>query len=252
MNQVCVIFCLLLFIAEASSNDISLLRRTRAGPQTKVVSFTFCETSLPPEDIMAKETLEEVHTYAELKNDLKVSLPDTFTICSTIMISGCQSYEWPSFFHITDNNGGPFLRTSVRLGKFIGMLSFQTRAGVLTVKIPPFFPNQWIRSCTAVNTTSGLIQWVVDGSLVLDKVFLEMKNPMDGPGDLNRMLVLGAKLYGGTWWATAQKVTNLDIFSSAFSIKKMKSMTKGASCAEEGDYLAWREMDCDHLCHHLL
>ena len=86
MNRFYVLLCMLLLSAEANSNKFPSLRRTRAVAQTDVVSLTFCESNLPVEDKMGKKTLEEVHTYAELKNDPRASLPDSFTVCSTIMI----------------------------------------------------------------------------------------------------------------------------------------------------------------------
>ena len=89
---------MILFSAEGSSNEIALPRRTRAVAITNVVSLTFCESSLPAEDKMGKEMLEKVHTYAQLKDDPLASLPDSFSVCSTIMIKGCQSYIWPMFF----------------------------------------------------------------------------------------------------------------------------------------------------------
>ena len=67
---------------------------------TDVVNIAFCEADLPPWDKMGKKTLEEVHSYAELKDDPRASLPDSFTVCSTIMITGCQGAEWPTFFNI--------------------------------------------------------------------------------------------------------------------------------------------------------
>ena len=91
----------------------------------------------------------------------------------------------------------------------------------------------------AVNTTSGFIHWVVDGTLVVANQFEEVKNPEHRPRDLSKKLLLGARSYGGSWFATALKVTNVGIFSTTLSIEKMKSMTKGGSCVEEGDYLAW-------------
>ena len=90
---------MILLLAEASSKEISMFRGTGAVAKTNVISLTFCESSLPAEDKMGKKMLEEVHTYAELKHDPRASLPDSFTICSTIMIKGCQSsYVWPMFF----------------------------------------------------------------------------------------------------------------------------------------------------------
>ena len=107
----------------------------------------------------------------------------------------------------------------------------------------PLFPNQWIRSCMAVNTTSGLIHWVVEGSLVLNQNFIEVKNSKSRPMNLSRKLILGAQSYGGYWRASTQKVTNLEVFSSPLPVEKMKAMTRGGSCVEEGDYLAWEDME---------
>ena len=80
------IFCMMLLSAEARSSN----ERTK-----EVISLTFCESNLPAEDKMGKKTLEEVHTYAELKHDPRASLPNSFTVCSTIMTAGCQRENWP-------------------------------------------------------------------------------------------------------------------------------------------------------------
>ena len=77
----------------------------------------------------------------------------------------------------------------------------------------------------AINTTSGSIHWVVEGTLVLTTISEELKNSKSQPKDLSGRLVLGARVYGGVWRAPSSKVTNLNIFSSALSIEKMKSMT---------------------------
>ena len=234
---------MLLLSAKASSNE----RRTRAVSQTDVVSLTFCESLLPVEDIISKKTLEEVHTYAELKHDPRASLPESFTVCSTIMTTGCQSYAWPTLFNILDNNRDQFLAPVLGVGDIESrrQIGFRQRfTQVLTGKVPPLFPNQWTRSCVAINTTSGLIQWVVEGTLVLGKEFVEMKNPRRQSRDLSKRLLLGVESYAGGWFAATQKVTNLDIFSYPMSIEKMKIKTKGGNCVEEGgDYLAWGDME---------
>ena len=107
MNWFCGLLSFILLSAEASSNDVSVLRKTSApADDTNVVSLTFCESD---DNKMGKKTLEEVHTYAELKHDPRASLPDSFTICSSIMTSGCQSQKMPSFFSILDNNNAQLL-----------------------------------------------------------------------------------------------------------------------------------------------
>ena len=53
-------------------------KKLRLGADdTSVASLEFCESSLPAEDKKGKKTLEEVHTYAELKHD--PHHPDLFT-----------------------------------------------------------------------------------------------------------------------------------------------------------------------------
>ena len=105
------------------SNEMIQQRRTRATTNavTDVVNHAFCDSSLPPEDKMGKNRLEEVHTYAELKHDPRASLPDLFTVCSTIMAKSCQSDIWPTFFNILDSNKDQFL--APYLGVHIGLLS---------------------------------------------------------------------------------------------------------------------------------
>ena len=230
-------------VIKENCNENAQQRRTSF---TDVVSIAFCEADLPPEDKMGKQTLEEVHSYAELKYDPRASLPDSFTVCSTIMITGCQSAEWPSFFNIFDNNRGQFLVPGQSSGSIESRLGTYLPDG-LGIYAPddhvPLFPNQWTRSCMAVNTTSGFIHWMVDGTLVLNGHFIEVKNSKSRPKDLSRRLILGAQSYGGHWTASAQKVTNLEIFSSLLPVEKMKIMTRGGSCVEEGDYLAWADME---------
>ena len=60
----------------------------------------------------------------------------------------------------------------------------------------------------AVNSTSGLIHWVVKGSLVLAKEFAEVKQSKNRPKDLSKKLVLGARSFGGSWTASTIDVTN--------------------------------------------
>ena len=204
---------------KGNSKEIANLGKTRATKNTftDVVNNAFCESNLSPEDKMGKKTLEEVHSYAELKHDPRASLPDSFTVCSTVRTTGCQSYYWPKFFHILDNNRGQFLVPGLNHGSIDSRLSLnfhENSSPLLFGKVLPLFPSQWMRSCMAVNTTSGLIHWVVDGTLVLSEKFAEVKESKNRPKDLSRKLVLGASLYVGSWFASTVEVTNLNIYSS--------------------------------------
>ena len=84
---------------------------------------------------------------------------------------------------------------------------------------------------------------MVDGIHVLTKEFQEVKELESKPKSFTQKLILGAREYGGRWFSTSVRVTNVDLFSSPLPIEKMKRMTSGESCPEEGDYLAWGEME---------
>ena len=150
------------------------------------------------------------------------------------------------FFNILDNNKDQFMAPKLSNGNIESRLNTgfnQRDTQYLKGKVPPLFPNQWTKSCMAVNTTSGHINWVVEGNLVLSREFVEVKNSESLPKDLSKRLVLGAESYGGSWFASPVKVTNLDIFSSPLSIEKMENMTREGFCFDEGDYLSWGEME---------
>ena len=165
--------------------------KTRAMSFTKVVNHAFCDSDISEEDKMGKKTLEEVHTYAELKHDPRASLPGSFSICSTILTPSCEIRPYPTFFNILDNDRDQFLAPGYKPGYITSLLKIfylQDTSEQVHGKIPPLFPNQWIRSCLAVNTTSGLIQWVVEGTLILTTRSEEVKTSKSRPRDLSRKL----------------------------------------------------------------
>ena len=158
--------------------------------KTYVISNAFCESCLPAEDRMEKERLEDVHSYAELKDDPSSALPYSFTICSTIMTTSCQKDWWPYFFTLLNNNRSSFLAAARRHGSLNTLFFINSGQGSLGSiyrgggsqdgKFPPLFHNQWTSSCLAINTTSGFIQWVVEGTLVLTMTsahLLQTKSP---------------------------------------------------------------------------
>ena len=186
--------------------------------------------------------MELVHSFAKLKNDPRSSLPDSFSVCSTLLSESCKSYHWPLFFNILDDQGSQLFAAWLTQGSVerkYGIDFAEGSAQRVVEDFPPLFSNEWTRSCMAINTTSGLIHWVAEGTLVLDIKSEEMrKSP---PRNLAEKVVLGASSYGGYWFAESIKVTNLNIFASFLSIERMEEMTR--DCVDEGDYLAWEDME---------
>ena len=162
------------------------------------------------------------------------------------MTPSCRSDIWPTIFTILGNDQTQFLaaiRNHGSVESLFEILYSDGLSGAIIGQTPPLFPNQWTRNCMAVNTTSGLINWVVDGTLVMTTMSEEVKRTKSRPRDLSKRLVLGTRSIGGVWFAPSHKVTNVNIFSSALSIERMKRLTGGESCVEEGDYLAWEDME---------
>ena len=214
---------------------------SKRGSKTNVVSHEFCYSCMSEEDNEQKKTLEEVHTYAELRNDPRASLPSSFTICSTAMTTYATD-QYQMFFVLLGEDGNQWLHAAI-----FGTDSHDTMStnffhwDYANGTTPKIFPHQWVRSCMAVNTKSGFMQWVVEGILVENKTVDEVANPTNVPTNLTGKVVLGIYQYE-TWHAVSNKVTNLNIFSTALSVDQMQQRTKGGNCIDEGDYLAWGDM----------
>ena len=111
------------------------------------------------------------------------------------------------------------------------------------------FSDQWIRSCMSFDLTSGLYQIVANGIFVVKSTIPWPSGHHPGLGngnistDLSGRISLGAFQNNGFWVPVSHKVTNLNIFSSAHSVEVMRQNTKGGKCIEDGDYLAWKDME---------
>ena len=141
------------------------------------------------------------------------------------------------FFNLLGSDGEKFLKAVMIDGNLLS-----TRYA--SKRIPTIFPNRWVRSCMAIDTVSGTIQWVVDGNLVENNTNVALLKDSTRPSDLNGKLILGAyQLATKSWWVMSNKLTNMNIFSSLLSVAVMQKRTRGDGfCFTEGDFLAWSEM----------
>ena len=139
-----------------------------------VVSF------VNPDPGSLKESLVDVQSYAVLKNHPGTAMPLSFTICSDIMTVYSTKDNRLMFFNLLGSDGDHLLK-AIMLSELL-MTDLDEASG----QKPMVFPNQWVRSCMAVDTVSGMIQWVVDGNLVenrtrccVDDVLKDSKLPKD-------------------------------------------------------------------------
>ena len=208
-------------------------------PTTKLVVINHeCQSCPNP-----VSSLKDVHTYSELKYDHRASLPSSFTICVSVLVTADNLS--PSLFSLAGKDGNPWFSASIHQprGEFVGKRFFYPLANQWgNINTMQVFPNQWARSCLSLNTLSGLVQWVARGEVVDNRTFPEITNNV--PTDLSGKLGLGRNYvtFTAKWFLSSNKLTKLEIFSSALTVEKMVEYTKGEGCGDDGDYLSWDEM----------
>ena len=112
--------------------------------------------------------------------------------------------------------------------------------------IPKVFPHQWVKSCLAFSVPLGSVKWVIDGILVHDITSDSLRQARDKAStDLTEKIMIGAVRFAAGWKLANNKVTSMNIFSSALSLNTMKDQTEHnpENCDSEGDYLSWEEME---------
>ena len=187
-----------------------------------------------------KESFPGVEAYARLVRDPTASLDSSFTLCSTI---SSPTPEYQVFFTLLDTGGGHFLSAA-----FNNNEEKQGALPVLAIGHKPtyhysnvsgwLFPTQWVRSCLAVSTDSGLVRWVVDGQLVEDRLVDTLQEASgQRPTDLTGAILLGTMRRSSGWKSNANKVTNLNVFSSVLPIERMVNMTSGVEECEKENML---------------
>ena len=191
---------------------------------------------------------EKMADYAILAEDKKMDLPTSFTICSSLHLNFVTSAIF--FYQLYQDNGKPWF--SLYIGNSRHDQSFRERLRFRYYKdLPdwnntanpvPVQPNSWYHGCTALDTVTGHLLIVVNGHTIVNQVFEELINIVEEtPKSLEGRLGLFKNYYNGFWYQSRQRLTNLNVYSSALTIDKMISITDGDDCAARGDYLSWRE-----------
>ena len=238
--RVLALFPLLCILVSRPAVDASTVDRSSSLKRTsKVVSHDL--------DLPSTESSKAV-----LSHDPLASLPSSFTICSTIMAPAIFQNDQLPFVYILGKDGNYVLRMSIKV--------YTTEDGIVTTylweqqwkelehdgKEFHAFSHQWIKSCVAFNGTSGVYQVVADGIFVRNCNCDFVRNCncdwANMPTDLSGKVVLGAYESMGRWPSARSKVTNLNVFSTAHSVEWMRKSTIGGECVEDGDYLAWKDM----------
>ena len=159
---------------------------------TDIISHEFCYSCLGEKNQERKQSLTDLDSYVELENKPTDSLPASFTICSSVMTTqGTDHYLM--FFGLLGEDGNQWLSAALYIHESTNVLRTSLFYGIKNAdkKLPPIFPFQWVRGCMAINTESGLVQWVVDGTLVENNTIDEIKDPKNRTTNLVGKIILG-------------------------------------------------------------
>ena len=171
-------------------------------------------------------------TKAVLSHDPVASLSTSFTICSTIMAPAIFQNDIFEFFSLLGRDGNLLISSVMTVMTTSGGIdttyAYKCRWKELESDGKEFhgFSNRWIKRCGTYNRNSGLYQVVADGVFVANGT-LPGFMLANIPTDLSGKIVLGAHELYGRWIPTKNKMTNLNIFSTAHSVEVMRQNTVG-------------------------
>lgn len=164
----------------------------------------------------------------------KENLPPSFTICTAFKVQAWTEYVNARLFILQEDNGVGWLAADIYALTSYTEFSFRFKDSQWFSNQSEFlfYPLQWIRVC--LSKDSDTTRLVADGELMVERQ-VEVKN---NPDNLN--LVLGLD------WDNLEypgQTTNLNIFSTALSVKQMKSQTYPGKveCGRSGDFLSWEK-----------
>ena len=136
--QECHFALLVLFVVSSLSQEI---------PATKllVINHEVCQTCPS-----SAASLKDDFTYSELKNDPRATLPSSFTICVSALVT--TDNLSPVLFTILGNDEHPWLSAMIAQNSdFVGKQFFYPVTFQYTkIDTMWMFPNQWVRNVCSV------------------------------------------------------------------------------------------------------
>ena len=100
-------------------------------------------------------------------------------------------------------------------------------------------------ACLSVYSEANHLTLVINGEMVLEKVFRPSNQRNLKPASLSGKLLLGnTQIDPNVWLQNRMLVTNLNVFSGLLSVSRMKMITFGEDCGKaEGAFLPWGTSD---------
>ena len=153
-------------------------------------------------------------------------LPESFTICSAMMVDAWTT-QFESSDMVTLLDVDSYRWGWINLYAASSYTEYDVKLGpVFFIKQTEsvFFPLQWSRACLSLDSVASKMTLVVDGKLLGEKEYRREKDT-DRPANLSLLLGFFRDTYDFTREYTG-KVTNLNVFKSSLSLKKMVRLTR--------------------------
>ena len=87
----------------------------------------------------------------------------------------CTKKGHIQFFSLLDERGENFISALLHSDLTFRFNINKTPYFASGAKSPTVFAQQWLRSCLSVEINTGRIKWVVDGQVLEDKIFQDVK-----------------------------------------------------------------------------
>ena len=178
-------------------------------------------------------------------------LPESFTICSAIMVEAAYNYNYKVDMFVIHDDDGLEEWATINVISAPTYTVYEARIAkekfVISTTIPVvFFPLQWTRACLSLDSNASKMRLVVDGQLLGEE---EYRREEDRYRPANLSLVLGGDPHYE--FEKPIKLADLNVFKSSLSVERMVGLTRAGEeeCGEEqrrraaGDFVSWEEAE---------
>ena len=190
-----------------------------------------------------------VKDYLTLANDPNGNLPDSYTVCSSILVDFVTSDK--VFIQMLKQNGTPWYLIDFGAARiydtqaealniwYDNPLSGKNELESLSKTHIPIVPHSWYHICMGLDTVSGLLRIVLNGIVVINEEKDYFRDTtVWKPESLEGKILLFKGYQAGYWYQHRSTFSNLNIFSSMMSVEDMVTRTAGEQgCDSPGDYL---------------
>ena len=194
-------------------------------------------------DIPVLQILPNGTATAELPQ--KADFPSSFTACSSLFFTYLVD---PDFIHflMLKVEEKPL---SIFISRYYLFTGFNVQIGEVYINVPQegkkaitaVFPLEWMTVCFSLDSITGRLRLVANGHLLLDKDYKDLVQNFWKPATIEVWLLLDQLDKG----KNSGKISNVNMFSSALSLEKMKQFTEAGreECGTFGDWLSWENTD---------